>query len=119
MPRWLDTCTQPVPIDEDGMSHPQRCPCSQVRLCPDCTLECLQGKKWCMFWTTKNGKERRQKYDPVLYRELEKKEYRVFTTIPAPFSSCHICMYRMKFPYYSTLLGESEPFEQIFEDLPF
>ena len=119
MSRWLDTCMQPVPVDDTGMAVPKRCPCSMVKSCPDCSLECLQGKKWCMFWTTKSGKQRRHVYDYFLYKTLEDSEIAVYTSIPTPFTCCHICMYRIKVPYYSSLLGEYKPFEETVEDLPF
>lgn len=119
MSRWLDTCMQEVPIDKDGWYHPQRCPCSQVKSCPDCTLDCLKGKKWCMFWVNKSGKEMRHDYDPALYRDLDRQGYNVFTTIPAPFTCCSICMYRLKKEYFSSVLGEYKPFEEEIEDLPF
>ena len=119
MADYLDTCLQDVPINKDGLFEPQRCPCSKVKSCPDCTLECLQGKQWCMFWVSKSGKEKRQKYDANLYRDLDRKGYKVFTTIPAPFTCCHICMYNLKRPFYSSVLGEYKPFEEEIEDLPF
>ena len=119
MPSWLDTCMQEVPVDADGTAHPQRCPCNQVKSCPECTLDCLSGKKWCMFWISKSGKQMRQKYSSELYRDLDKKGYKVFTTIPTPFTACHICMFRLKRPFYSTVLGEYRPFKEVVEDLPF
>lgn len=71
-----------------------------------------------MTWVDNKGKEQKNVYSEKLYNHLTlKRKYRVFTTMPAPFKCCSICMYAV--PHLTYNIFETRPFEQVVEDLPF
>lgn len=53
MPSILNVCTQP--LDEQGQA--KSCPCRYTRKCPDSTVKCDYGERYCKnCYTDENGK---------------------------------------------------------------
>ena len=103
MPSILNVCTQP--LDEQGQARP--CPCRYTRKCPDSTVKCDYGERYCKnCYTDENGKFH---HEPAKLKDG--------TFFPcnnfAPFSrDCNLCAFNYKRPFYSSILGEYRPFEQ-------
>lgn len=105
MPRWCDTCHQP--LTENGQARP--CPCYFCNNCPNATLACKLGEQYCV--KNSKGENVPTPFDPARVDDVK------YLFIPAPFSRCAGCIHRLKEKYYTIL--EIKPFEEIVEDLPF
>ena len=106
MPRWCDTCIQP--LTESGQARP--CPCYFCNDCQKATLACKMGLQYCVY----DGRKKENvptAFDPARVDDVK------YLFIPTAFSRCAGCMYRIKRKYYTIL--ETRPFDEIVEDLPF
>ena len=110
MPSYIRMCHQG--LDENLQLKP--CPCRYSHLCPDSTLDCKFGSKWCRSCFTDD--------DGVFHHTpnvTASGEYIPVNTYSANFLCCSFCMHSVKHKVYSTALGEYVPFEETVEDLPF
>ena len=65
MPSIFNVCTQP--LDEQGQAKP--CPCRYTRKCPDSTVKCDYGERYCKnCYTDENGKFHHEPAPPAPLR---------------------------------------------------
>ena len=105
MPRWCDTCNQP--LTKSGQARP--CPCYFCNDCPNATLACKMGNQYCV-------RDIKGENVPTLF-DYERVDDIKYLFIPAPYTRCAGCIHRIKVKYYNML--EIRPFEETVEDLPF
>lgn len=108
MPNVFNICAQL--LDNNGQARP--CPCRYTKMCPDSTIHCDYGEKYCM----------------KCYTDADGQFHHTPSLVPcntlSPLSrDCNICAFNYKLNLYSSLLGEYKPFIQCSsnadEDLPF
>ena len=103
MPSVFNVCTQP--LDAQGQAKP--CPCRYTMKCPDSTVKCDYGERYCKnCYTDENGKFH---HEPSKYSDGTPLPHNNFT----PFSrDCNLCAFNYKRTFYSSALGECRPFVQ-------
>ena len=103
MPSIFNVCTQP--LDEQGQAKP--CPCRYTRKCPDSTVKCDYGERYCKnCYTDENGKFH---HEPAKLKDGTFFPCNNFATLSR---DCNLCEFNYKRPFYSSILGEYRPFEQ-------
>ena len=110
MPDLIRMCHQELTED----LQPKPCPCRYSHKCPDATLDCKIGRKWC--FNCHVGEDGKFHHEPAVNAAGI---YTPVNTYTPGFRDCIVCMHSVKHIVYSTALGEYRPFQETTEDLPF